>query len=161
MEYLPGVRLVDGVRAQYAALAKEQGTTLEAWEEQEKAKVKRGQARKLRSLEEDAKMIKLAKWALRTKDAVLNFPRLLLNWTVGFLFPKWIIPYHWSQLPLDLGKLLDTLMRVHAYEIFQNGSFNGDPHPGNILLMPDGRLGLIDYGQARYTHIWNISIRQT
>lgn len=26
----------------------------------------------------------------------------------------------------------------------------GDPHPGNILLMPDGRLGLIDYGQFKY-----------
>ena len=27
--------------------------------------------------------------------------------------------------------------------------FTGDPHPGNILLMPDGRLGLIDYGQVK------------
>lgn len=24
-----------------------------------------------------------------------------------------------------------------------------DPHPGNILLTPDGRLGLIDYGQIK------------
>lgn len=29
-----------------------------------------------------------------------------------------------------------------------DGAFNGDPHPGNILLMPDGKLGLIDYGQV-------------
>ena len=28
--------------------------------------------------------------------------------------------------------------------------FNGDPHAGNILLLPDGRLGLIDYGQVKY-----------
>ncbi len=27
-------------------------------------------------------------------------------------------------------------------------AFNGDPHPGNILLCPDGRVGLIDYGQV-------------
>mgnify|MGYP001810258289 CR=1 FL=1 len=27
--------------------------------------------------------------------------------------------------------------------------FNGDPHPGNILLLKDGRLGLIDYGQVK------------
>ena len=32
---------------------------------------------------------------------------------------------------------------------FFSGVFNGDPHPGNILLMPDGRLGLIDFGQVR------------
>ena len=39
----------------------------------------------------------------------------------------------------------------HRYQIFVDGVFNGDPHPGNILLMPDGRLGLIDYGQVNMT----------
>ncbi len=29
------------------------------------------------------------------------------------------------------------------------GVFNGDPHPGNILVLDDGRLGLIDYGQCK------------
>ncbi len=24
-----------------------------------------------------------------------------------------------------------------------------DPHPGNVLLMDDGRIGLIDYGQVK------------
>jgi aarF domain-containing kinase len=33
------------------------------------------------------------------------------------------------------------------------GAFNGDPHPGNILLLKDGRLGLIDYGQVRYMNV--------
>ncbi len=27
--------------------------------------------------------------------------------------------------------------------------FNGDPHPGNILLLENGKLGLIDYGQVK------------
>ena len=35
------------------------------------------------------------------------------------------------------------------FQIFVDGFFNGDCHPGNILLLEDGRLGLIDYGQAR------------
>lgn len=26
---------------------------------------------------------------------------------------------------------------------------HADPHPGNILLTPEGRLGLIDYGQIK------------
>lgn len=38
--------------------------------------------------------------------------------------------------------------RVHGHQIFVDGAFNGDPHPGNILLTPDGKLGLIDYGQV-------------
>lgn len=41
-----------------------------------------------------------------------------------------------------------TLARVHGYEIFRVGVFNADPHPGNVLLLPSGRLGLIDYGQV-------------
>ena len=42
-----------------------------------------------------------------------------------------------------------TLTQVHADEVFRDGLFNGDPHPGNILLLDDGRLGLIDYGQIK------------
>lgn len=30
-----------------------------------------------------------------------------------------------------------------------NGVFNGDPHPGNIMLLDDGRIGLIDFGQVK------------
>jgi aarF domain-containing kinase len=30
-----------------------------------------------------------------------------------------------------------------------NGVFNGDPHPGNILLCDNGKIGLIDYGQVK------------
>ncbi|CAN0548578.1 unnamed protein product, partial [Ectocarpus sp. 8 AP-2014] len=40
--------------------------------------------------------------------------------------------------------------RVHGHQIFVDGAFNGDPHPGNILLTPDGKLGLIDYGQVKH-----------
>ena len=42
--------------------------------------------------------------------------------------------------------------QVHAHEIFMNGAFNGDPHPGNILLCDDGKIGLIDYGQVTASH---------
>jgi ubiquinone biosynthesis protein len=33
--------------------------------------------------------------------------------------------------------------------IFEHGFFHGDPHPGNILVLPDGRLGLLDFGLAK------------
>lgn len=37
---------------------------------------------------------------------------------------------------------------VDAYfkMIFEDGFFHGDPHPGNIFVMPDGRIGLMDFG---------------
>ena len=49
-------------------------------------------------------------------------------------------------MPLNGPKILRTLNEVHAYQIFVNGLYNSDPHAGNVLMMDDGRLGLIDYG---------------
>jgi len=48
-------------------------------------------------------------------------------------------------------KWMHSLLTVTGYEIFisKGGLFNADPHPGNILVLPDGRLGLIDYGQCK------------
>jgi ubiquinone biosynthesis protein len=40
--------------------------------------------------------------------------------------------------------LLDSLLR----QIVIDGVFHADPHPGNILLLADGRLGLIDFGSV-------------
>jgi ubiquinone biosynthesis protein len=40
--------------------------------------------------------------------------------------------------------LLDSLLR----QIVVDGVFHADPHPGNILLLDDGRLGLIDFGSV-------------
>ena len=44
---------------------------------------------------------------------------------------------------------MDTLLEVHGHEVFLTDRFNADPHPGNIVVMADGRLGLIDYGQCK------------
>ena len=32
--------------------------------------------------------------------------------------------------------------------IFRHGTFHGDPHPANLFVLPDGRLGLIDFGMV-------------
>jgi ubiquinone biosynthesis protein len=40
--------------------------------------------------------------------------------------------------------LLDCLLR----QVVIDGIFHADPHPGNILLLADGRLGLIDFGSV-------------
>ena len=46
-------------------------------------------------------------------------------------------------------RLLELLLDVHGHQIFVGKRFNGDPHGGNILVLCDGRLGLIDYGQCK------------
>ncbi len=80
--------------------------------------------------------------------AVLHNTRAgMYNWTVGLLVAGQM-PYVTAAVPLNHAAMIDTLLRVHGHEIFVDGFFNADPHPGNILLCPDGRLGLIDYGQV-------------
>ena len=44
---------------------------------------------------------------------------------------------------------LRVLVEVHGFEMFATGLFNADPHPGNLIAMDDGRVGLIDYGQCK------------
>ena len=33
---------------------------------------------------------------------------------------------------------------------FEDGFFHGDPHPGNLILTPDGNLALLDFGMVGY-----------
>lgn len=38
------------------------------------------------------------------------------------------------------------LLEAFGHMIFREGKFHADPHPGNLLVLPDKRLGLIDFG---------------
>ncbi|KAL3809550.1 hypothetical protein ACHAXA_001824 [Cyclostephanos tholiformis] len=49
---------------------------------------------------------------------------------------------------VNLGRALKTLVHVHGIQLLLSGTYNADPHPGNILILPDGRLGLLDYGMV-------------
>jgi len=50
---------------------------------------------------------------------------------------------------VDLRALADRIARVYRRMIFEHGFFHGDPHPGNLLVMRDGRIGLLDFGLAK------------
>ncbi|WP_433476116.1 ABC1 kinase family protein [Spirillospora sp. CA-142024] len=49
---------------------------------------------------------------------------------------------------MDRTKLAHTLLDTVLRQIVLDGVFHADPHPGNILLLDDGRLGLIDFGSV-------------
>jgi hypothetical protein len=40
----------------------------------------------------------------------------------------------------------ETIYRFYVGSLFSRYEFCGDPHPGNVLLGPDGRVGFIDFG---------------
>ena len=47
---------------------------------------------------------------------------------------------------LDRVELADRLIAAFLHQIFDVGVFHADPHPGNILIEPDGTIVLIDLG---------------
>jgi ubiquinone biosynthesis protein len=48
----------------------------------------------------------------------------------------------------DRTALAQELLSCLLQQILVDGTFHADPHPGNILLLEDGRLGLIDFGSV-------------
>jgi len=50
--------------------------------------------------------------------------------------------------PDEMPRLINTLVRLTLQTIFEEGLFHADPHPGNVLVLPDGRLSLLDFGMT-------------
>ena len=49
---------------------------------------------------------------------------------------------------IDRHKLADRAASIAAKMIFDDGFFHADPHPGNLFVEPEGRIGLIDFGMV-------------
>ncbi len=48
----------------------------------------------------------------------------------------------------DPKKLAVEGMRIFLRQILEFGFFHADPHPGNMLALPDGQIGIIDFGMV-------------
>lgn len=165
MELLPGPKLIDGMRAYYAEYARKQGTTL-----------KRLETKMRRKLEEEgipdkydgpsASQIASYQRMVRIRDGLVN--TFVIGSYNTFVAPivkvfaktttkndksktnsSGKIEYLRASIPPNTPRIVDTLMRVHGYQLLVDGLFNADPHGGNFLLLPDGRIGLIDYGATK------------
>ncbi|GAA1963330.1 AarF/UbiB family protein [Nocardioides panacihumi] len=51
-------------------------------------------------------------------------------------------------LDLDAGAIVDQLFSAYLSSILDHGFLHADPHPGNLLITPDGRLAIIDLGMV-------------
>jgi len=49
---------------------------------------------------------------------------------------------------LDLDSLAHRVAAIYVDMIFVHGLYHADPHPGNILIQPDGTIGLLDFGMV-------------
>ncbi len=46
----------------------------------------------------------------------------------------------------DRQQLAYDAARLVVKEVLEDGFFHADPHPGNLLVMPDGGIGVLDFG---------------
>ncbi|CAE7805427.1 unnamed protein product [Symbiodinium microadriaticum] len=129
MELLKGEKFITAVRRRLQPLAEQRGITVEEYEQEQ-----------LEALRSGKRKAESAAW-LHWKITLWKFWRRLC----GFR----------SDLePIDVGGIFEMLMSIHGQQVLKDGCFNADPHPGNILMLEDGKtLGLIDFGQVMHVPV--------
>ncbi|HLC64874.1 MAG TPA: AarF/UbiB family protein [Candidatus Nanoarchaeia archaeon] len=50
----------------------------------------------------------------------------------------------------EIRKIMENGLRAILTQVFIHGFFHADPHPGNILLMKNGRISFVDFGIVGY-----------
>ncbi len=58
----------------------------------------------------------------------------------------------------ERDRIGEVLVRFYINGPLRHRLLNGDPHPGNCLFMPDGRVAFIDFGF--FKHLTDVDIRQ-
>jgi ubiquinone biosynthesis protein len=49
--------------------------------------------------------------------------------------------------PIDFPKVISEMIECYVFkQILTDGFFHGDPHPANLILMPENRIALVDFG---------------
>jgi len=53
-----------------------------------------------------------------------------------------------ARLEVDGEALVEELFQAYLQQILVDGFFHADPHPGNVFLTPENRIGLLDLGMV-------------
>lgn len=52
--------------------------------------------------------------------------------------------------------MITTAMNCYLVQLLESGFLHADPHPGNLLKTPDGRLCVLDFGLMTTVAFWTI-----
>ncbi len=113
--------------------------------------------RELDYLQEMRNLITLRKNLQEFNNIVVPIPIETLTTqrilTMGFIEGTKITLLSDSVKPdIDRALLLEDTFRAYLKQILVDGFFHADPHPGNLVLTKDGRIGILDLGMvARIT----------
>jgi ubiquinone biosynthesis protein len=70
---------------------------------------------------------------------------LTMEWLDGWRFSD---PALRRDSPLDLVEVARHGAEMYLEMIFQHGFYHADPHPGNLVLLGEGQIGLLDFGMV-------------
>lgn len=48
----------------------------------------------------------------------------------------------------DVRELCTTLLNAYLVQLLDTGLLHADPHPGNLIRTPDGKICILDYGAS-------------
>lgn len=63
-----------------------------------------------------------------------------------------------DEIGIDRKKIAEKFAQCMFEQILLNGYFHGDPHPGNVIVMGKGTIGLLDFGNVGHL---NENMRKT
>ncbi len=102
----------------------------------------------------EAHNLEAVRGTFATSDAV-TIPQVMTDMSgESLLVMDWIegIPLsdreRLEAVGADRAGLARAILQAYGVMIFQSDLFHADPHPGNIIALKDGRLGLIDFGEV-------------
>ena len=97
-----------------------------------------------------------ARWQQQFFDAFeghafVRVPRVFHELTTSTVLVQEFLPGKPFRAALELpqaerNRIGEIIYRFCFGSLYRHGLFNGDPHPGNYLLLDDGRVGFVDYG---------------
>ncbi|KAK6161805.1 hypothetical protein DH2020_005186 [Rehmannia glutinosa] len=75
-------------------------------------------------------------------------PKTYLKYTARkVLTTQWIEGEKLSQsTESDVGELVNVGVICYLKQLLDTGFFHADPHPGNLIRTPDGKLAILDFG---------------
>ncbi len=101
-------------------------------------------ARKLRAMKIEGMYVPLVYDDLSTQRVLVTeyISGHTLNDVLSHLDePDWL-----AEQGVDRDRLARQIMRNQLMQALRCGFFQADPHPANLILMADGRLGYVDFG---------------
>ena len=77
----------------------------------------------------------------------MRLSQMHLKYFLQVLVSEWIEGEKLASSSSDvINRLIPVGVECFLIQLLETGFFHADPHPGNLLVTPDGKLALIDFG---------------